>query len=358
MADDEQEGQPAPGEPSAAPVPDTPAPAAESLTEHGYAYSVVGADADVIAAPAAPVAGRERHGLSLPWVAGLVVVTAVVAAVGAWFGAMALDDDSGGGGSAADVGSVLNAFTAGQGSDVVKRYEGATPPGYPSDIPVYPGAEVVASVLQIGGEDAAHLVVLHTDDARDDVAAYYQDALDADPWQVDGAQDARDSSVRRFTKIDDPDIEGIVLAAESADRAVTTIFLSVQVVGGAADADLPPFEAPVTRPLPPEFPGEFPQFPDSIIIQTAYQRAPSGNTHALSLIARTDATAAVDFYREELTGAGYTVEDASPEGSGLEEAVAVSFLSEDGETSGTVVSGNFTEDRNYVQIDVQVSAPR
>ncbi len=355
MADDEIEGQPAPPPPQE-PVSGPPVPAAgAALTEHGYAYSIVGADADEISATAVPNAKRVRSGLHPAMLAALIVVPAVIVGVAVWFAASVLSDDGGSSRADADVGSILNAFTAGQGSSVVKRYEGATPPGYPADIPVYPGANLVASVLQIAGEDAAHLIVYDTSDSREDVAAYFGEAFDADPWQVDGGQDARDSSVRRFSKIDDPDVEGIVLAAESTDREVTTIFLSVQVVAGAADADLGAFSPPVTRPLPPEFPGEFPQYPDAIVIQTAYQRAPAGDSYAISLIARADAGDAIEFYREELTGDGYTVEDASPEGSGLEEAVAVTFLSEDGQTSGTVVAGTFTEDRNYVQIDVQLS---
>jgi len=341
----------------AAPEPDQPpaqpAPG-DALTESGYAYTVVDET------PAAPVPKIERERVpvhvSKPLLAALIVVPAVIAGVAAWFTASSLSDGGGGARTNANVASVINAFSQGQGG-VTRRIEGELPPGLPGDIPSYPGAEVVSSLVSVTGDDVVYLIVYDTGDRLDDVASHFDDALSADPWQIDGAQDGRDAALRQFTKIDDADIEGLVLLAESKDGGLTTIFLSVQVTSGADDTELEAFVPRVTRQLPKDFPEGIPQYPDAIAIETGFSRASQGTRYDVSLITKDSVSSVIEFFRDEFEGDGWTVTNADPSQSTLANAEAITFESDDASLSGGLVAGEFADDANYTRIDLTVVEP-
>lgn len=371
---DEQPPERTPDEPASPPDATAPAPglappqspsdttrSRDAVTEGGYSYTLVDEPRATGAAkqPRAAKVKRERQPLriSAPAVAALIVVPAVVVGAAAWFFADRVDGDSGGRGSDArtnaNVASIIETFSQGQVGRT-QRIEGAVPEGLPEDIPSYPGAEVLSSQVQITGDDALYLVVYDTSDSIEDVAAYFDEALSDDPWQVDLGQDSADASARQFSKIDDADVEGqfIVEAADDAD--VTTIFLIVQVVSGASDAELADFEPPISRPLPEGLPDGLPAYPDGIVTETVFSRAPDGDTFGLTIITRDSAASALEFYTDDLQGKGWTVNESDPEGSGLENAIAISFESDDATAQGSIAAGDFIEDRNYTQIALQV----
>ena len=61
------------------------------------------------------------------------------------------------------------------------------PPGFPADLPTYPGAKVVSSIAQVRGDDAGYLVIYDTNDARDKCRRVLShEQFSADPWQIDG----------------------------------------------------------------------------------------------------------------------------------------------------------------------------
>ncbi len=339
----------------AAPEPDQPAAPGETLTESGYAYTVV----DETSAAPAPKIERERVPLrvSRPLLAALIIVPAVVAGVAAWLIASSLSDSGGGGArTSANVASVINAFSQGQGG-AVRRIEGELPPGLPADIPSYPGAEVVSSLISVTGDDVVYLVIYDTGARIEDVADHFDGALSADPWQIDGAQDGRDSALRQFTKIDNADVEGLVLLAESKDRDLTTIFLSIQVTSGADDTELEEFVPRVTRQLPEDYPEGIPQYPDAIAIETGFSRAPQGTRYDVSLITKDSISSVLEFFRDEFEGEGWTVTDADPSQSTLADAEAITFESGDASLSGGLVAGEFADDANYTRVDLTVLQP-
>jgi len=56
------------------------------------------------------------------------------------------------------------------------------PEGFPRDFPLYEKATV--DVATVAPEGSGFLVTMETEDSRDQVRAFYERALDEDPWQV------------------------------------------------------------------------------------------------------------------------------------------------------------------------------
>ncbi len=337
--------------------PATPS-AGESLTPGGYAYSVDDAAAE--AAPSPLVREKKRSEplrIGRPALVALAVVPAIAAGVIAWFAASALSGGGSGGRAEANVASVINAFSQGQGSDAMRRYEGELPPGLPEGLPSYPGARVVSSLVQITGEDAVFLIVYDTGASRDDVASELTRRFSADPWQIDQGQENRDGTLRQFSRIDDADVSGIFLVADSTGGDVTTIFVSVQAVSGAADADISAFEPVASKALPEGFPSELPHYPDAIVIETVFQKGSDANTFVASYIAQANASKVLDQYRSELEGAGWTVGDGPAPEDGSD-GQALTFEDESGDVTGNIIAATFAEDEDYTRIDVQVRDAR
>jgi len=309
-------------------------------------------------------AKREPSKLSISPIAlvALVFVPAIIIGVAAWFVASALADDGGGGGGGGrlerNVTNVVSAFSnTGDGAPVI-RYEGQLPPAFPDDIPLYPGARVISSIVQLQGDDAGYIVVFDTDDSRQDVANYFADALSKDPWQVEIEQVGRESSVQQFSNIENPDVQGVALEAESKDDDVTTIFMSIQVVGAAKDNEPDAFDPGQSRPLPAGFPADkVPEYPDSTLIETGYQRAPNAKQYVVSMVTQDDPADVLQFYRDQFQTNGWTAEDAPAGSSQLENGEGLTFTGDDGNTSGSVEAGTLADDKNYTRVNISVTAP-
>jgi hypothetical protein len=336
-----------------APAPSTPARAGEALTDGGYAYTLV----DETPGAKKPRVKRESKPVSIarPLLVALIVVPAVAAAAVAWFFSSRMGDEGGGGDDRtnANVASVINIFGSSQGGRVV-RLEGELPAGLPEDLPSYPDARVVSSLAQASGDDVVYLVVYDTPSDIDDVTGYFDGAFDEDPWQLDLGQDADESAARQFTKIDDADIEGQVILGASKDGKLTTILLVLQVLSGADNAEFEEYSPPVGRPLPEGFPDGIPAYPDGIVTETIFSRASQGDTYGLTLITRDSAENALQYFRDEFQGKGWTVSDSDASGTTIEDAIAISFESDDATVSGNIYAGSFDEDRNYTQVELQV----
>ncbi len=327
---------------------------AASVTPGGYAYTVVDDEAAELGRPnAAAKQGIRIHAALL---AAAVIIPAIAAGAIAWF--MAPSGGGDGGRIAADVANVISAFSQGNGATASIRYEGELPAGYPNDVPSYPGAKLVSSMLQINGEDAGYLVVYDTGDSRGTVAAYFEDKLAADPWQVDAGQDNRDSTLQQFSKIDDPNIRGLVLAAESKGDKLTTIVVSVQVTAGAKDLANDAFALGASKPLPEGFPEAVPQYPDSTVIELAFQKQPNAKSFVVSFVTKDDISKVLDYYRDQLESGGLTVTDGDASQSPLADAEAVEFTDDEQTVGGQLTAGTFAEDESYTRIDLQVQTQK
>lgn len=319
----------------------------EQTTAGGYSYTVVDDDG---ASPGASGGQGGRRGISPIWLAIAAIVPAIVVGLAVWFLAP-------GGGSddtrtEKDVANVVSAFSSGQDGSVSTRFEGELPPGIP-DVPSYPGAKVVSSILQIRGNDAAYLVIYDTKDDRDKVASYLGDQFAADPWQIDAGQDSSESTLHQFSKIDDPDITGLVLISDAKGQDLTTIVESLQVAAGAKNAEKTPYAPPAARAVPDGFPDTLPTYDGSILIQSAFQKAPGAAQYAVSYITKGSQSDVMDFFRSKLGDAKLTVTDGDASQSSLEDAERINFTDDKQELTGIVTTGKFGEDPSYTRIDVQ-----
>ena len=317
----------------------------ESTTPSGYSYTVVDDDGDP------PVARKGGGGINPLWLLVAALVPAIAVGAIVWFVA-----GGGGGGDTArtqkDVANVVSAFSSGQDGSVSTRYEGELPPGIP-DVPTYPGAKVVSSVLQIRGADAAYLVIYDTTDDRDKVSTYLGDQFKADPWQVDAGQDSNESTLHQFSKIDDPDITGLVLVSEAKGADLTTIVESLQVVSGAKNANQTPFVPSQARALPDGFPDTLPSYDGAIVIQSAFQKQAAGSQYAVSYITKDAQSDVMDFFRSKLGDAKLTVTDGDASQSSLQDAERIDFADDKQALTGVVTTGKFADDPSYTRIDVQ-----
>jgi len=309
-------------------------------------------DADATASTAST--RRRSGGVPAAAAAATAIIAALIVGVAVWFVA----GGGGGGGTRteADVSSVIAAFS--QGSDVT-RYEGQLPPGYPKDVPVYPGARLVSSILQYNGDNVAYLAVYDTADKRAKVSAYFAEQFAADPWQIDLSHDGLDSTVQQFTKIDDANIAGLVLSGESKTDATTTIIYSVQVTGGAAAIKRPAFSPGASKALPDGYPGDaVPQYTGSTIIESGFSKQSGATTYQVSFVTKDDVGTIVSFYKDLLAKASLTVADGDASQSALKDAQVVTFTDAAKTLGGQVTAGAFAEDESYTRIDVQVTAKK
>jgi hypothetical protein len=334
----------------------------ENTTSGGYSYTVVDDDEDdADSGPARQArqrqgAGRGSRGIPPIWLAVAALVPAIVVGAIVWFVA------SGGGGgdttrTEKDVANVVSAFSSGQDGSVSTRYEGELPPGIP-DVPSYPGAKVVSSVVQIQGNDAAYLVIYDTTDDREKVASYLGDQFTADPWQIDAGQDSNESTLHQFSKIDDPDITGLVLVSAAKGQDLTTIVESLQVASGAKDAEKTPYAPPAARAVPDGYPDQLPTYDGSVLIQSAFQKAPSASQYAVSYITKDSQSDVMDFFRSKLGDAKLTVTDGDASQSSLEDAERINFTDDQQELTGIVTTGKLAEDPSYTRIDVQAQVSK
>ena len=330
-------------------------PTEEATTPGGYSYTVVDDNAEG-SAPSARTKSR-RGGVPLLIAAVATIVPAAIVGVLVWL----LASSGGGSGSSrlgADVTTLLNAFSQGQPGTTTTRYEGTLAPGFPGDIPSYPGAKVLSSVSVLSGEDAGYLVIYDTKDSRDKVASLFGSKFSDDPWQIDGGQDGRETTVHQFSKINDSNVTGFVLVAASKDGKTTTILESVQISSGAKDAATPAFSVVAARTLPDGFPDAVPPYADATLIESAFQKKAGTKSFAVSYITKGDASGVLDFYRGTFKDAKLAVQDGDASKSSLKDAEAIQFADAKKTLVGGITVGKFADDEAYTRIDVTVQVAK
>jgi hypothetical protein len=323
----------------------------EATTPSGYSYTLV----DDAAADGEPPAQAKspRGGVPLLLAAVAAIVPTVIVGVVVWL----LASSGGGGGTSrlgADMTTLLNAFSQGQTGTTTARYEGALAPGFPNDIPQYPGAKLLSSLSQVRGGDVSYVVIYDTKDSRDNVAALFASKFKDDPWQIDGGQDSRESTLHQFSKINDSNVTGLVLVGSSNDGKTTMILESVQVTSGAKDAKAPGFSAVAGRTLPDGYPDAVPAYTDATLIESAYQKKSGANSYAVSYITKGDASGVLDFYRNTFKDAQVAVQDGDATTSALEDAQAIQFTDAAKTLAGGITVGKFADDATYTRIDITV----
>ena len=344
-----------PAEVSASAVPDasvSPAPLAGSTIATAQP-SVAPAAPDP--APA-PVVERKR---GVP--AWLLVIAAIVPAVivGAivFFVASGGDDEDEPSAAAGIVDGLMRLGQADQSN--IQSFAGTLPPDFAPEFPIYEGADVVVSIAIASEQGTGYLIVMSTPDPTSDVFAFYTDALDQEPWQVEIGRSSQEFTGLRFLRPDNIDISGDVSLHRSDLGERTVIYLSYSDIsqailpGGPTD----PFSTGISRELPAGFPEDVPIYQgteDTIILDTYFERGQGGRAFIVTFLTRDSQNDVIEYYRDEFEARGWVVSDAGVSSTSF--ALAIEFDNgPDQSISGSISADSFEDDPAYTQVDLLVT---
>lgn len=302
----------------------------------------------------APLAGP-RSGAGLPkWLPYFLLAVVPAMLVG-----LIVYATAGNGGGGSDAAGVLDGFIrlGPSGGEGIESYAGNPPPGYPSDMPQYPGSKIIVSFLIRSDQGNSYFVVYQTSDATDKVLSYFQEHLDDDPWQVEVSQASPEFSGVQFTRPDDADVQGDVSVNRSEIDNRTSIYVSYQDLTPSSRQAPPPdeFVLPASRALPPGFPNDVPIFKgkDTTTVTTTYfERGQGATSFYVSFLTKDSQDDVIDFYRAEFEKRGWTVTDSA---SSSLSSFELSIDFKDGprqELQGSVRADSFAEDADYTKVDL------
>jgi hypothetical protein len=228
---------------------------------------------------------------------------------------------------------------------------GKLPPGLPDGLPEYPGSKLIGSTVTTSSGAQGLGVLRETGDPVDKVFAFYEQALDTDPWEIQISSFPAETAGVQFVNISDSNMAGAVVIQPPTDGDGSLIFTSIQKPVDAPTSE--PFKLEPSKPLPRDWPSQVSLYPNATITGTAWGRTAGASEWQISFLAQTTPTDIIDFYRTELSNAGFVVTDEPPQG----EAPVLSFKNElTAETwSGAVSAQTFADDPTYAQGTVQVS---
>jgi hypothetical protein len=270
--------------------------------------------------------------------------------------ACAADDDRA-------AGLIHRLLLAGDTSGELESFAGRLPDGLPARPPQYPGAEIVLSNRQPAPlrenqpatPDAQtprpmlYFIVLDTADGREAVFAYYEEALDQEPWQLDGTFSSEQLDTLEFTYTDDTDISGVVSIASGGEDGRTSILVSLQDAGAFVQEE-PPFQLGKSLPVPKDFPRDVPVYGGATITDTAFLREPGNESFLLVFLTEDNQSDVIEFYRGEFQDQGWNVLAGAP--FGLEEQI--DFREENLDIQGRLLADRFARDRAYTEVRLQV----
>jgi hypothetical protein len=288
---------------------------------------------------------------------------AVVPAVIVGLVVFAVSGNSGSSGASA-AGAIDGFVRLGGSTGDIESFKKQTPPGWPKDLPAYPGSTLVVSFLIRSDQGNSYFVIYQTGDNPDAVLKYFQDKLDKDPWQVEVAQSSTDFTGVRFSRPDNADVQGDLSVNHSDLDNRTTIYFSYQDLKPSSQAapTPKPFKLPVSKDLPPGFPADVPIFAGkspSTVTGTYLQRGGGGTNYLVTFLTKEQQDDVIAYYKSEFGKKGWTVTDSKSKSSGFE--LAIDF--QDGPRQllqGSIHADTFQDDASYTEVSLllQVSSSR
>ena len=252
-----------------------------------------------------------------------------------------------------------------EGTEQLESFPGALPDDLPVDPPIYPGADLLVSNRQPAPftdfessssdvpQPLLYFIVIDTSDSREDVYAFYEEALDEDPWQVQSSFSTEQLDTLQFFYVKDIDIGGVVSITTGGADDRTSILISLQDAGAFVDEE-PPFELQPSLTLPRAFPPEIPLFEGATVTGTAFFREPGLQSFLIVFLTTSGQDDVIDFYREAFQANGWTVQDTAA--FGLEGRI--DFRDAAGAIQGDVFANRFPRARQYTEVSVQVQLDR
>jgi hypothetical protein len=243
----------------------------------------------------------------------------------------------------------------------IQSYVNKLPPGYPGDLPRYPGSKLIGSYSMNSSQGVTYFALYSSSDAVGKIEQFFSDRLDKDPWQLTAAQNSSTSTGVRFQRPSDPDIDGSISVNRSDLDPRSTIYISVQDSSSPSGSASP---TPMYTPspslvLPPGFPNDVPIYKSndpSVVTDTLFQRDSGSTSYLVSFITKNGQNAGdvLDYYRNEFQKRGWSVNDSKP-ASSTSLSQGIDF--QDGPNKGvqgTVSADVFASDRSYTKVDLEV----
>ena len=290
----------------------------------------------------------------------LLLLTLLV--IGLWAG-LAACGGGGGDGDERIAGVIHNLLLAAgtEGAATLESFPGRLPDDIPAEPPLYPGADLLVSNRQpapFTDVDSAsaglpqpllYFIVLDTEDSRSDVFAFYEEALDQDPWQIQSTFSTEQLDTLQFINVDDLDIGGVVSIARGDQGGRTGVLISLQDAGAFLEEE-PEFELSRSLSLPKAFPADIPLLEGATITGTAFFREPGLESFLIVFLTTASQDEVLDFYREAFQDNGWSVQDTTA--FGLEGRI--DFRDSDNELQGDVFADRFPRARQYTEVSIQV----
>jgi hypothetical protein len=259
-----------------------------------------------VAVAVAPAAAPRRSGA--PWL--LVVAAALIPAalVGVIvFLATGSSGTADTNNAAGIVDGLIRLGPSGQTSTT--SYKDELPPEFSADFPIYDGADVVVSIAIAGQGGTSYFIILSSDDSASDVFAYYMEALDTEPWQVEVGRASDEFTGLRFFRPDNINISGDITLHQSDLDGRTAVYLSYDDLSQAITPglDRPQFVLGTTKPLPPGFPSNVPIYgadSGTVVRDTYFERGQGGQAFIVTFLTPDSQDDVIDFYTEEFRDRG------------------------------------------------------
>ncbi|MGA2285570.1 MAG: hypothetical protein ABSG55_04800 [Dehalococcoidia bacterium] len=259
----------------------------------------------------------------------------------------------GSGGSDSKAQAIVQKFVeAGQSPDTQSQVMlGKVPDDLPADLPAYPGASLLGSVVTTGaGGLKDDSVLRETGDSVNDVYAFYEQAFDTPPWQIEASTSRGKISALQFANTGDPTMAGtLVIQPESGGGSV--IYTSLQTTPAQTPTS-EPFKPDPSKPLPSGWPSQIPIYPNANVADTAWSRSNGSVQWQVSLLAVATPKDIIDYYQTQLSNAAFTVTN-QPDQSGVSSLFFQNNLTSP-PWSGTVTAQTFAQDPTYAQAVIQL----
>jgi len=244
----------------------------------------------------------------------------------------------------------------------LESFAGRLPDGLPTDPPAYPDARLIVSSRRPAAvsvtpapatgaipEPTLYFIVYDTGDGRQQVLDFYLDALDQEPWQLEGAYATVELDSLQFSNAEDGDISGVVSIAGGGGDSRTSILISMQDAG-AFRREAPPYRPGDSLPLPKGFPPDLPIYAGATVIGNAFLRQPANESYLVDFITTASAEDVLAFYRDAFAQRKWTVLSGAP--LGVEQRL--DFRDEQSDIQGDLLVEPFPKDARFTEVKLQV----
>jgi hypothetical protein len=211
------------------------------------------------------------------------------------------------------------------GGNVKVTTGGELPSDFPSDFPIFEGANLTGTVAAEEEGKTGYVATWETDASTQEVTDFYKGALDKDPWKSAGVFSSSQGAVISFTRADNENFGGAVtisgdgktqigvFVGEGAGQAPSAEATAAEQPTPETEATPEEGQAPAEAALPNEvalpdnYPSDVAPIPSGArVIDASSYTAGGQTTVAVSYLTKDDPQTIGDFYDAKVPGNGWS----------------------------------------------------